>query len=562
MPAPSPSTGALEDHACEPYLSSLHVRSPPSIPPYMSEQKQLFGRKLHADLEIEDELWEAAVNLRGNIAPADYKHYVLPLLFLRYLSLRYEQRYEELKTQIKDPDSPYYTTDEAIQKDILSDPDEYKRMGAFIIPEEARWSYLRDQAQADDIKLKVDRAMELLEQTYPELQGVLPKIYAGSNLSRENVSQLINLFSRKIFSGVEDGGADMLGRVYEYFITNFASTEGNRGGEFFTPRTMVQLLVAMLAPKEGTVFDPACGSGGMFVQAAEFTTNGSTLSFYGQESIDTTLRLCKMNLLMHGLQGNIKLGDSLLNDRHPELKADYVIANPPFNVSSWGAGKVSKNDPRLHVGSARCTPTDSNANYMWMMHFLHHTAEGGTAGYVMSNGSMTTSTGIEEDCRKALLEEGFVDCIVQLPAKLFFGTGIPACLWFLSKNRDGSAGFRERADEVLFIDARDMGEMVTRTQRVLSEEEIQTIASHYHTFRAPEETVTDEAGFCAVASLDEIRGNGYKLTPGLYVGFAEDDEDRVPFDVKMPQLIDELENQFAEANRLQDEIERSLRDVL
>ena len=519
----------------------------------MSEQPTLFGRKLRADLEIESELWETAVKLRGNIAPADYKHYVLPLLFLRYLSLRYEQRREELEDQIRDPDSPYHTTDEAMAEDILTDPDEYKRKGAFIIPEEARWTYLRDNAQADDIKLKIDRAMELLEQQYPELEGVLPKIYAGSNLSRENVSQLINLFSRKIFSGIEDGDADILGRVYEYFITNFASTEGNRGGEFFTPRTMVQLLVAMLEPTEGTVFDPACGSGGMFVQAADFTANGRKLSFYGQESIDTTLRLCKMNLLMHGLRGNIKLGNSLLNDQHPGLKADYVIANPPFNIRSWGAGKIPSDDPRLQVGSARCAPTDSNANYMWMMHFLHHTAEGGTAGYVMSNGSMTTSLGIEADCRKALVDEGYVDCMVQLPAKLFFGTGIPACLWFLSKNRDGTGGYRARTDEVLFIDARDMGEMVTRTQRVLSAEEIERIATLYRRFRTPGAEVEDEPGFAAVASVDAVRGNDYKLTPGLYVGFADDDGDSVPFEIKMPELIDELETQFAEAERLQRE---------
>ena len=529
----------------------------------MSEQKQLFGRKLRADIEIEDELWEAAVGLRGNVAPADYKHYILPLLFLRYLSLRYEERRAELEEKVHEPGSAYYVEDEEIAREIVNDPDEYRQENVFVIPEEARWSYLVDHAQDDDIKLKVDRAMELLEKEYStELKGVLPKIYAGSNLSRDNVASLINLFSRDIFAGEADGQADILGRVYEYFITNFASTEGSRGGEFFTPRSIVQLLVAMLEPEEGIVYDPACGSGGMFVQAAEFTDRDHSLSFYGQESIDTTLRLGKMNLLMHGLQGNIRLGNSLLRDQHADLKADYVIANPPFNIRSWGASEIPGDDPRLQVGSRRLQPTDSNANYFWMMHFLNHLAEGGTAGYVMSNGSMTTSLSHEEEARKALVDEGFLDCIVQLPDKLFFGTGIPACLWFLSKSRDGSDGERAREDEVLFIDARDMGEMATRTQRVLSGEEIEKMESLYHAFRALGEAVQDEPGFCKVASVEEVQKSGYKLTPGLYVGFEESDEDGVPFEIRMPQLVDELEDQFAESARLKQEIQINLESLL
>lgn len=527
----------------------------------MPDQNELFGRKLRADLEIEDELWEAAVDMRGNIAPADYKHYVLPLVFLRYLSLRYEERREELETMVHDPDSAYYVQDEDIAEDIVTDPDEYRSEGVFIIPEEARWSYLVKHAQDDDIKVKVDRAMEVLESMHAELEGVLPKIYAGSNLSKDNLSKLINLFSRKVFTGQGSNPADVLGRVYEYFITNFASTEGSRGGEFFTPRSIVQVLVAMLAPQEGIVYDPACGSGGMFVQAAEFTANRDALSFYGQESIDTTLRLGKMNLLMHDLQGSLKLGDSLLKDKHEGLKADYVIANPPFNIRSWGADEIPGDDPRLQVGSRRLQPTDSNANYFWMMHFLHHLAEGGTAGYVMANGSMTTSLSHEESARKALVDEGFVDCIVQLPGKLFFGTGIPACLWFLSKNRDGSNGERAREDEILFLDARDMGELVERTMRVLAEDEIRRLKDAYHRFRTSGATVEDEPGFCKAASLETVRANDYKLTPGLYVGFEDNDEDRVPFEIKMPQLIDELDNQFAESDRLQKEIQTNLRSL-
>jgi type I restriction enzyme M protein len=521
----------------------------------MSEQQSLFGKKLHADLEIEDELWEAAEDLRGTVAPADYKHYVLPLLFLRYLSLRYEERRDELEAKVNDPESFYVTDD-------LDDPNEYRSEGAFYIPEKARWSYLVEHAQEDDIKVKVDRAMELLEERYDELDGVLPPIYAGSNLSRENLTNLINLFSRDIFTGQGKQQADVLGRVYEYFITNFADTEGNRGGEFFTPRSVVQTLVAMLEPEDGSkIFDPACGSGGMFVQAAEFTDDRESLSFYGQESIDQTLRLCKMNLLMHDLQGDLKLGNSLLNDQHEGLEADYVIANPPFNVRSWGADEVPGDDPRLQVGDRRLQPTDSNANYFWMMHFLHHLGENGTAGYVMANGSMTTSLANEEETRKALVDEGFVDCIVQMPDKLFFGTGIPACLWFLSKSRDGSNGEAERDDEILFLDARDMGEKVERTKRVLDEEEIGRLETVYHRFRAPDESVEETPGFSATASLDEVQSNDYKLTPGLYVGFAEDDGDRVPFEIKMPQLVDELEDQFAESERLQSKIRSNLRTL-
>lgn len=522
----------------------------------MSEQQNLFGRKLHADLEIEDELWEAAVDLRGTIAPANYKNYVLPLLFLRYLSLRYEERREELEEKVEDSDSYYREED-------LEDPAEYRQEGAFLVPEEARWSYLVEHAQDDDIKVKVDHAMDLLQQRYDDLEGVLPPIYAGSNLSQEDLANLINLFSRDIFTGQGKQQADVLGRVYEYFITNFADTEGKRAGEFFTPRSVVQTLVAMLEPEDGAkIFDPACGSGGMFIQSAEFTDDRESLSFYGQESIDQNLRLGKMNLLMHDLRANLKLGNSLLNDKHQGLKADYVIANPPFNVESWGAGEIPGDDPRLQIGDRRLQPTDSNANYMWMMHFLHHLDEGGTAGYVMANGAMTTSRANEEPPRKALVDEGFVDCIVQLPEQLFLGTGIPACLWFLSRNRDGSNGERERSDEILFLDARDMGELVERTTRVLTGDDMDRLETAYHNFRMPDEEVKSELGFSAVSSLEEVRANDYKLTPGLYVGFEEDEGDRVPFEVRMPRLVDELEDQFAESERLQKEIRSELRNLV
>lgn len=512
------------------------------------------GNGARADINIESELWESAVTMRGNIAPADYKHYVLPLLFLRHLSLKYERRHEELERLIHDEQSEYFTTDPAIKQDILNDQLEYKKEGVFIVPEIARWSYLVKHGQDDDIKLKLDRAMESLEQAYPELRGVLPKIYAGSNLDRESVTGLINLFSRDVFAGDADGSNDVLGRVYEYFITNFASTEGTRGGEFFTPRSIVKLLVAMMEPKEGKVFDPACGSGGMFVQSAEFTHNSGALSFYGEEQVDTTLRLCKMNLLLHNLNGDIKLGNSLLNDQHPDLQADIVIANPPFNLQRWGADRIASDDPRLQVGSRRIVPTDSNANYFWMMHFLYHLKDGGTAGYVMSNGAMTTGVTEEKAARVALIEEGLVDCIVQLPEKLFFGTGIPACLWFLSRNRDGRGPYRKRDGEILFIDARQKGVMVSRRQRVFIDEEIAAIAAIYHHYREVEGERQNIAGFCKTATLDEVRAYDYKLTPGIYVGTDVEETDDAPFEVKMAELTGKLKAQFSESNILQGKI--------
>jgi type I restriction enzyme M protein len=506
------------------------------------------------------------VRLRGNIAPSDYKHYVLPLLFLRYLSLKYEARRAELDQLVSDPSSDYFTTDPEIIAQILDDPDEYKRQEIFIVPEEARWAYLVAHAQDDDIKLKLDRAMELLEKAYPELLGVLPKIYAGSNLSRENVTALINLFARDIFSknwrADADRTSDLLGRVYEYFITNFASTEGTRGGEFFTPRSIVKLLVAMMEPREGKVFDPACGSGGMFVQSDIYGEHRGALSFFGQEPVDTTLRLCKMNLLLHGLNGDIRLGDSLIGDQHAGLKADFVIANPPFNLKQWGAAQIAKEDARLQIGARQCTATDGNANYFWMMHFLHHLKDGGTAGYVMANGAMTTNVAEEAAARQALIEEGFVDCIVQLPEKLFFGTGIPACLWFLSKSREGRGAHRPRRDEILFIDARKKGLMVNRRQRVLTDAEIAEIAATYHHYRDAEGERQNIPGFCRTATLDEVRGHGHRLTPGIYVGTEQGATDDTPYETRIAEFAEELRALFAESEARKVKIIEELDELL
>ena len=513
------------------------------------------------EITFEKELWETAVSLRGTVSPAEYKHYVLPLLFLRYLSLRYEQRRQEIQQALREPSSEYYTGDPEIDEEILADASEYIKENVFIVPVEASWDYLRASAWSPEIKLKIDEAMRILEERYPEqLGGVLPRIYAASNLTVEQVAGILNLFSKDIFT--QDNGADLLGRTYEYFISNFADSEGKRGGQFFTPQSIVKLLVEMLAPEGGKVFDPACGSGGMFVQSAHFTDTAHALSFYGQESEEATLRLGKMNLILHGLQGDLRLGDSLLNDQHPGLKADIVISNPPFNFRKWGADKIDPKDPRLKIGYSQGQVTDSNANYMWMMHYLYHLADGGTAGYVMANGAMTTNVREEKATREALVEEGFVDCIVQLPDKLFFGTGIPATLWFLSKNRAGTHGYRYRQEEILFIDARGMGEMISRRQRALTDDEIARIADVYHRYRRGYDLPEDEPGFCKIATLEEVRERDYKLTPGLYVGTEANDEDDEPFEEVMPRLIAELRALFQESNRLQREILEDLEGLV
>ncbi|MGH2541807.1 MAG: N-6 DNA methylase, partial [Ardenticatenaceae bacterium] len=511
---------------------------------------------MQPDLQFERELWASAVAMRGTVAPADYKHYVLPLLFLRYLSLRYGQRYEQLRLELNDPRSDYYTGDPDIDAEILVDPVEYEKENVFVVPLEAQWDYLRRHARADDIKLRLDNAMRLLAEHHPKLAGVLPPIFAGSNLETEQVAGLINLFSKAIFASTN--GADLLGRTYEYFISNFANTEGTRGGEFFTPSSIVRLLVEMLEPGEGKVFDPACGSGGMFIQSDRFTYQRHTLSFYGQERIETTLRLARMNLILHGLDGNIALGNSLLADAHPGLRADYVISNPPFNMQSWGADRLDPQDARLQIGYRRGAVTNGNANFMWMLHFLYHLADGGTAGYVMANGAMTTNTSEEKATRQALVDEGFVDCIVQLPDKLFFGTGIPCTLWFLSRNRAGTHGYRRRPDEILFIDARSMGEMVSRRQRALTDDEMHRIAAVYHHYRSEGDRPEDVPGFCKVATLAQVREHDYKLTPGIYVGTQAEDEDEEPFEEKMPRMIEELRGLFAESDRLQAQIMEDL----
>lgn len=506
------------------------------------------------------ELWQTAVNLRGSIEPSDYKRYVLPLIFLRFLSLRYEHRRAELEVLLADPKSDYFTEDEDVRNTILEDADEYRSVGAFVVPEDARWDNIVKQAQEDDIKIRLDALLENLEKAYPErLRGLLPRVYAGSNMAPENLRGLINVFSKDVFKE-DHGGEDLIGRVYEYFIGEFASSEGKRGGEYFTPASIVRLLVAMLEPTHGVVFDPCCGSGGMFVQSDIFTKHSGNLSFVGQESKDFTYRLCKMNLFIHGIDGNIELGNSYWDDKHPGLKADYLIANPPFNDGSkgedgWGSDNIQKKDARLKVGSEVMPLSPRNANTMWMLNFLHHIGEGGTAGFVMAAGELSNSETARIAVRKQLVDSEFVDCIVQLPGQLFANTAIPCSLWFLSKNREGSSGHRNRKKEVLFIDARKLGSLIegSRKQKELSPEELERVASVYRAFKWEEKPET-VPGFCAVATLDDIEGHGYPLTPGRYVGSEEVIDEGEPFEERYPALLKKLDEHFEESRRLERQI--------
>ena len=507
-------------------------------------------------VDLTKELWEAAVNLRGSIEPADYKRYVLPIIFLRFLSLRYERRRAELELLIADPKSDYHG-----DKKALNDPDEYRSAGAFVVPEAARWENIVKIAQADDIKVKLDDILELLEKTYPDkLRGLLPRLYAGSNLDRENVSGLINLFSKDIFKA-DHGAEDLLGRIYEYFIGEFASSEGKRGGEYFTPPSIVRLLVAMLEPDKGVVLDPCCGSGGMFVQSDIFTKHNHQLSFVGQESKDFTYRLCRMNLFIHGIDGNIQLGNSYFNDQLATTRADYILANPPFHDGAkseqgWGAEKVPSKDPRLTLGDEKFTLSPRNANTMWMLHFLHHLKPGGSAGFVMATGELSSNETNRLEVRKALIENNYVDCVVTLTGQLFANTQIPCSLWFLSKSRDGAIkGFRKRTEEILFLDGRKLGALIpgSRKQKQLTEEELERMASVYRQYRRKSRP-EDVQGFCKVASIGEIREHNYALTPGRYVGAEDALDDDEPIEDRLPKLVAKIKSHFVESTVLENDI--------
>lgn len=528
--------------------------------------------KPKADIDFEKELWNVANELRGAVAENQYKDYVLSLIFLKHMSERYEVRRDELLGLVNEPKSTYYTKNKKEIEAILNDPDEYISKNTYIIPQEATWQYLQDNAEQDDIKVKVDDAFEILETTIaqyrPELKGILPRLFVKSQLTPRQLGGLINLFSNPKFSEKYNPESDVLGRIYEYYIGRFAIAEGSGAGQFFTPGCIVRLLVEMLEPLKGKIADFACGSGGMFVQSLKFITahggNKKDISLYGQERYDGTLRLAKMNLALRDLNFQLELGDSLLQDKLPELKADYILMNPPFNVSQWHPEDLPEHDPRLFkIEGSDAVVTDGNANYMWFQTVWSHLSDNGTAGIVMANGAMTSNTKGERNVREHMLKEGMIDCIVRLPDKLFLTTGIPACCFFLSKTRDGkNKTYRERKNEVLFIDASKMGEMVSRKLRILTDAETERIGNTYHNWRNTKGKYEDVQAYCKSASFEEIIKQDYKLTPGIYVGSEDAEIDLVPFEERMDVLKTTLKSQFAKSNELQKRIERNLHQII
>jgi type I restriction enzyme M protein len=512
-----------------------------------------------ATVGYEAELWRMADALRGSMDAAEYKHVVLGLIFLKYISDAFEEQHAKLVADKKSGADP-------------EDPDEYRAQSIFWVPPEARWAHLKAQARQSTIGQLVDDAMAGIERDNPALKSVLPKDYARPALDKTRLGQLIDLISNIKVGDEASRAKDVLGRVYEYFLSQFASAEGKKGGEFYTPRCVVKLLVEMLEPYRGRVYDPCCGSSGMFVQSVEFirahaSGNGNggkaqkgtrpDISIYGQESNYTTWRLAKMNLAIRGIDGQIAHGDTFHNDRHPDLKADFILANPPFNVSDWG-GERLREDKRWKYG----VPPAGNANFAWVQHIVHHLAPAGVAGFVLANGSMSSNQSGEGEIRKALIEADLVDCMVALPGQLFYSTQIPACLWFLARDRKNGK-FRDRRGQVLFIDARKLGRMVDRTHRELTDEDITRIARTYHAWRGEKDAgeYADVPGFCKSATLDEVRKHGHVLTPGRYVGAEARDEDDEPFAQKMARLVAQLRDQQAEAQRLDEAIWKNLKEL-
>jgi len=505
-----------------------------------------------ANLGFEAKLWAAADALRNNMDAAEYKHVVLGLIFLKYISDAFEAKHVELEAQKKQGADP-------------EDPDEYRAQNIFWVPKEARWSHLKASAPQPTIGTMVDDAMSAIERDNPSLKSVLPKDYGRPGLDKQRLGQIINLVSDIALGSAADRAKDMLGRVYEYFLARFASAEGKSGGQFYTPSHVVRVLVEMLAPYKGRVYDPCCGSGGMFVQSEKFIEAHSgkigDLSIYGQESNYTTWRLAKMNLAIRGIEAQIAHGDTFHNDRHPDLKADYVLANPPFNDSDW-RGDLLKNDKRWVYG----TPSAGNANYAWVQHFIHHLAPNGIAGFVLANGSMSSNQSGEGEIRKAIIDADMVDCMVALPGQLFYATQIPVCLWFLTRSkRNGPSGrpARDRRGETLFIDARKMGRLVDRIHRELTDEDIAKIADAYHAWRGDKDAgkYVDVAGFCKAVKIDEIRKHAYVLTPGRYVGSVDVEDDAEPFDEKMKRLVTTLQEQQREAATLDAAIAANLKGL-
>lgn len=500
-----------------------------------------------SDLAFTAELFKAADKLRGNLEPSEYKHVALGLIFLKYISDAFEGLHATLEA---DPHAD------------PEDPEEYLAENIFWVPKEARWSFLQAKAKRPEIGKLIDEAMEAIEKAPSNegLKGVLPKNYARPTLNKTMLGELIDLFSNIGMHDSSDNAKDLLGRVYEYFLSGFAGSEGKRGGEFFTPRSVVRTLVEMLEPYKGRVYDPCCGSGGMFVQSEKFIEEHGgrrdDIAVYGQEINHTTWRLAKMNLAVQGIDADIRWNNegTFHRDELPDLKADFILANPPFNISDWGGERLT-DDVRWKFG----TPPKGNANFAWLQHILHHLAPRGTAGVVLANGSMSSQQSGEGDIRKAMIEADMVDAMVALPGQLFFSTQIPACLWILARDKSAN-GHRDRRGEILFIDARKLGFMVDRVRREFSAEDVEKIAGAYHRWRSRdhEAAYADEPGFCKAATLDEVREHGHVLTPGRYVGAAENEDDGVSFGRKFEALKESLRDQFATGRQLENRIVTAL----
>ncbi len=514
----------------------------------MTQKKTLNKNGSAARLGFEEKLWAAADKMRSYMDPAEYKHVVLGLIFLKYVSDSFQERYEALKAEeYADPE----------------DRDEYLAENVFWVPQEARWDRLQADAKRPEIGRLIDDAMGAIERENPSLKGVLPKDYSRPSLDKQRLGELMDLTGTIGLGDEVSRKSDVLGRVYEYFLGRFASAEGKGGGEFYTPRSVVGLLVEMIEPYKGRVYDPCCGSGGMFVMSEKFVeAHGGRvgdIAIYGQESNPTTWRLCKMNLAIRGINGDLgsQHADSLHNDLHKDLKANYILANPPFNVSDWG-GERLRDDVRWKYGA----PPVGNANYAWVQHIVHHLSPRGVAGFVLANGSLSSNTGGEGEIRRALVEADLVDCIVAMPPQLFYTTQIPVCLWFLTRNKSNGR-FRDRSGETLFIDARKMGHMTDRTHRDLSDEDVERITRAYHAWRGEPEAgeYEDTPGFCKSATLERIASHSHVLTPGRYVGSEALEDDGEPFEGKMSRLTATLEEQFAESARLEEEIRNALAEL-
>jgi len=501
---------------------------------------------------LEKQLWSAADKLRKNIDAAEYKHVVLGLIFLKYIS----ESFSTLHGLLAAGQGEYAGADP-------EDKDEYTAQNVFFVPQAARWNFLRDSARRPDIGRLVDAAMEAIERENPSLKDVLPKVYARQNLDPASLGGLIDLVSNIAFERNAARSADVLGHVFEYFLGEFALAEGKKGGQFYTPRCIVELLVAMLEPYRGRVMDPCCGSGGMFVQSEKFVREhqgrARDISIYGQESNQTTWRLAKMNLAIRGIAGDQIFWNSegsFLRDALKDVRADYILANPPFNDSDW-SGEQLRKDVRWQYG----TPPPGNANFAWLQHFAFHLAPAGQAGIVLAKGALTSKSNGEGDIRRRMIAEGnIIDCIVNLPAKLFLNTQIPAALWFLARERGGGGAFRDRRGEILFIDARNLGELINRRTRVLTAENIKTISDAYHNWRNRDGQYEDVKGFCAAVPLERVKELDYVLTPGRYVGLP-DEEDDFDFAERFAALRKELDAQLEEEQRLNAAIAEALGKV-